>query len=134
MQRYGKRKVVAAAVTFAVLWAWLTWFAPDWKDNLQGFGTRPPDVAFRERKSGAWVQTAAKVESALPDSADAAGTVFHRARLRSVAGHPFTLLHTEDGKHAPAEGDSVRVRGVYEWDLKGGAVVVTKDGWVRRLR
>ncbi len=134
MQRYGRSKVVAILVTFAVVWVWLKWFAPDWRDTLQAFGTRTPEVAFRERRSGAWVQAEAKVENALPDSADAAGTMFHRARLRSADGHPFTLLHTEDAKHAPAEGDSVRVRGVYDWDLKGGAVTVTDDGWVRRLR
>lgn len=134
MQRYGRSKVIAALVTFFVLWAWLKWFAPDWKDNLQGFGTRPPDVAFRERKSGFWVQTEANVEAVLPDSADGAGATFHRARLRSTAGHPFTLMHRLEGERAPAEGDSVRVRGVYDFDLKGGAVTVTKDGWVRRLR
>ena len=133
MQRYGRSKVIAILVTFAVVWAWLTWFAPDWKENLQGFGTRTPDVAFRERRDGVWVQARATVEAPLPDSADAAGTMFRRARVRAADGHPFTLMHRERPAKAPAPGDSVHVRGVYDWDLKGGVVIVTDEGWVRRV-
>ncbi len=31
----------------------------------------------------------------------------------------------------PAPGDTVRVRGVYDFGLRGGTVTVTKEGWLR---
>jgi len=130
-QRYGRNKVVAALVTFAVLWIWLTYFAPDWRDALAGFGTRTPAYAFRERLSGVTVQTRAVVEEVLPDSSAAGPRPLRRARLRTLDGHPFTLQEATDEPLPLAPGDTVVVRGLYDWGLRGGAVTVTDEGWLR---
>lgn len=134
LYRYGRHKVVAILVTFVVVWSWLNWFAPDLRDTLRGFGIRTPGAAFRERLSGEVVQARAVVEDVLADSVSADGVTFRRARLRSVAGHPFLLLHSEPTDPVAAPGDTVRVRGIYEWGLRGGTVSTSESGWVRTPR
>lgn len=130
MRRYGRNKVVAAVVTFVVLWIWLKFFAPDWRDTLAGFGTRTPGYAFRERLSGVVVQSRAVVEEMLPDSSVAGSEPLRRAKLRAPDGHPFTLQRAADKPLPLSPGDTVRVRGIYDWGLRGGAVTITKEGWL----
>ena len=130
MARYGRRKVAAILVTFTVVWGYLNCVAPDRRDALRGVGTRTPGAAFRERLSGEPVQALAVVEELMVDSLSVSGETFPRARLRTTAGHPFTLLLASTRAALPSPGDTVRVRGRYDWGLKGGTVTVTKDGWL----
>ena len=63
--RYGRHKVVAAGITFALVWFGLKWLAPDARDALEGLGTVKPGDAFRERTSGETVQARVVVEAVL---------------------------------------------------------------------
>jgi hypothetical protein len=128
-QRYQRHKVIAIVVTFAVGWA--AWkLLPD--GALPARWTRPPpptpDSAFRDRASGMTVEATAVVEEALPDSVDALGAgSLRRWRLRTVTGHPFVLVEDvlvepPGAGPAPAPGDTLRVRGTYEWSNTGGTV------------
>ena len=130
--RYGRHKVVAALVTFAVVWIWLKWFAPDVRESLEAFGVRTPEHCFREKVSGELVQARVTVEETLPDSA-VAGTPLGRWRVRSDDGHPFLLL--AEGPLPGAPSDTLRLRGRYDWDPRGGTVrVLEEDGWIRTRR
>jgi hypothetical protein len=130
---YHRRKLIFAAVTFVVVWLGIRWFAPDLQERLRALGTRTPGGAFRDRISGEAVETRAVVEDALGDSTDAAGEVIARWRMRSLADHPFTLL-ARKGEFGGAAGDTVRVRGIYVWDTRGGVVSGLDEGWIRPAR
>lgn len=129
-QRYGRNKVIATLVTFAVVWVAVKWVYPGVGDAISGLALRTPGLAFRERLTGEPVQTTAVVEVVLADSTDAEG-VLVRHRLRTMKDHPFTLLEASPGMGAGV-GDTVRVRGVYVWDLTGGSVDVRIEGaWLK---
>ncbi len=129
-RRYHRNKAFFALGTFLVVYALLRWFAPDLRDDLQGFALRTPGNAFRERRSGDLVQARARVEEALRDSTGADGDIVSRWRVRSLADHPFTVL-VRPGDFAALPGDTVRVRGFYDWDTKGGVVNTLEEGWVK---
>ena len=129
-RRYHRNKAFFALGTFLVVYALLRWLAPDLRDDLQGFALRTPGNAFRERRSGDLVQARARVEEALRDSTGADGDIVSRWRVRSLKDHPFTVL-VRPGDFVAQPGDTVRVRGFYDWDTKGGVVNTLEEGWVK---
>lgn len=132
LARYGRHKVVAALVTFAVAWIVVQWVAPGIRDALEGIALRTPDHCFRERRSGDIVQTRILVEEALPDSTTADGTTLRAWKVRSLGGHPFVVLDREPSLDPAAPTDTLRVRGLYDWNSRGGTVRVDGNGWIHR--
>jgi hypothetical protein len=138
---YGRSKVIAAGVTFLVLYVGLRIFAPEVFDWGVKFRQRavPVEDAFRGKMSGVVVEPAGLVEEVLADSLPPAGGALQRFRLRDSSGHPVTVLRDPAaGRLRLAAGDSVAVRGFYAWNPAGGLVHTTHadsakafDGWVR---
>jgi hypothetical protein len=95
--------------------------------------------AFRERRSNVWVEVAGIVQRVLPD--DRAGSRHERFILGLDDGHTLLVTHNIDvAERVPvAKGDSVEVRGEYEWNAQGGVVHWTHHdpegrlpgGWIR---
>ena len=134
--RYGRHKVIAALVTFAVLWIVLKVLFPDGalEGILRGMvrSTPTPEKLFAERTSDVALETIGVVEAVLADSLlpGAERATLQRVRFRSDSGHPLTLVH--DLAVAPrvalAAGDSVSVRGRYLWTTGGGLLVTVPQG------
>jgi hypothetical protein len=115
-QRYLRHKVIAILATFALGYAAVKLFVPrdhEAFQSLEALVLRTPEKAFRERATGEMVHAVAIVEAVPGDSSD----VWH---LRTLEGHPFDAIH--EGAVPLAVGDTVVVRGAYEWTLQGGAV------------
>lgn len=95
--------------------------------------------AFREQRSGVWLETAGEVIRILAD--DTKGSR-HQRFIVQVDGGP-TLLVSHNIDLAPrlelAEGDRVEARGLYEWNDRGGVLHWThhdpdgrrQGGWIR---
>ena len=118
-RRYQKSKVWAILITFGLGWIVLKSFPVDTERIVQTLISPPPapGEAFRERESGIPVQARAVIESADP----AEPGVW---KARSLDGHPFRLVWEAAGP-PPAAGDTLLVRGTYEWDPEGGRVAVS---------
>jgi hypothetical protein len=139
--RYGRHKVIAILATFLLGSIAVEVFLPEGflRPELR-LPSRPPEELFRERASGAVVRLEAVVEEVLADSTapGIAGTT-QRFRVRSRSGHPLTVLHDPavSGRVSLASRDTVELRGVYGWDLRGGHVLTgsasagEEPGWIR---
>jgi hypothetical protein len=136
-ERYGRHKAIAILVTFALGWLAVRFWAPEWKGSLPWAFADSPRRAFEERRSGVPVRAFGIVEAALPDSSLAAGVAV-RWRARTRDGHPFTWLQDPASSAVPAApGDSLMLRGRYEWDSTGGTVVTGESagaGQTARVR
>jgi hypothetical protein len=120
--------VVVAAILAAAERLDLRW--PD-KPDRPGRRDRPEpeagaavlEKAWREGRSGVWVEVPARVERVLPD--DRRGSR-HQRFLVEIEGGPRVLIaHNIDlAPRVPnlRRGDAVRFRGEYEWNDKGGVV------------
>jgi hypothetical protein len=95
---------------------------------------------WEARRSDAWVEVAGVVEKLLPD--DRHGSRHQRFIVRLDGGHRILVSHNLDLApriDALAAGDTVTVRGEYEWNPRGGVVHWTHHaprgrrpgGWVR---
>lgn len=129
--RYMRRKLIAIVITFGVGWLFVK-FLPEsvLPERWTAGGAATPREAFRGRQSDVWVRAEAVVEKIQSDSLDAAGDRgLRRWRMRSTAGHPFTLLQDPVGGLLRAQpGDTVSVRGTYRWDTSGGTVLASREG------
>ena len=78
--------------------------------------------AFRDRRSDVWVEAEGVVERILPD--DDEGSRHQRFILRLAPGHTLLISHNIDlARRVPIErGDTLRFRGEYEWNDRGGVV------------
>jgi hypothetical protein len=95
--------------------------------------------AYRERRSDVWGEVSGVVQRVLPD--DREGSHHERFILQLDDGHTLLVTHNVDvGERAPvASGDSVELRGEYEWNPQGGVVHWTHHdpegrlpgGWIR---
>ena len=106
----------------------------------------PPDAGtaltdlFRSRRSNVEVETGGRVVRLLPD--DRQGSPHQRFLLRVAGGTTVLVAHNIDlaPRVSLAPGDSVELRGEYEWNPKGGVIHWTHpdpegrhaDGWIRR--
>ena len=105
----------------------------------------PPDVGtavsdlFRSHRSNVEVETGGRVLRLLPD--DRQGLPHQRFLLR-VGGTTVLVAHNLDlaPRVSLSPGDSVELRGEYEWNPKGGVIHWThrdpegrhEAGWIRR--
>jgi hypothetical protein len=95
--------------------------------------------AYRQRQSNLWVDVTGVVERVLPD--DRSGSRHQRFILGLDDGHTLLVSHNIDvAERAPvARGDSVELRGEYEWNEQGGVIHWTHHdpegrqpgGWIR---
>jgi len=102
------------------------------------FGSTVPDL-FRAQRSNVEVETGGRVLRLLPD--DRQGSSHQRFLLR-VGGTTVLVAHNLDlaPRISLAPGDSVELRGEYEWNSRGGVIHWThpdpegrhEAGWIRR--
>jgi len=95
--------------------------------------------AFQARRSGVLVETAGRVERLLSDDRD--GSRHQRFIVRVDGSMTVLVAHNIDlAPRVPlAVGDSVELRGEYEWNPQGGVIHWTHDdpdghhpgGWIR---
>lgn len=136
--RGRSRWVVVAVLVVAAIYAW--------GELRQGRAPRIAETgeeaiaeAFRERRSGLWVQAEGVVTAILPD--DRRGSRHQRFILRLPSGQTLLVSHNVDlAPRAPLdEGDTVAFRGEYEWNDEGGVIHWTHrdpsgrgpGGWLR---
>jgi len=99
----------------------------------------PVTYAFRSRRSNVEVRTAGRVVRLLPD--DRQGSPHERILVRVEGGTTVLVAHNLDlAPRVPvAVGDSIELKGEYEWNSKGGVVHWThrdpearhETGWIR---
>ena len=102
-------------------------------------GTPVADL-FRSHRSNVEVETGGRVVRVLPD--DREGSPHQRFLLRVVGGTTVLVAHNLDlaARVSLRSGDSVELRGEYEWNPKGGVIHWTHQdpdgrheaGWIRR--
>ena len=142
--RYGRRKVFAILITFALGYAAVKLFVPERSvENLRAFipGLDPRE-AFRQQASDVLVEAVGTVDAVLADSLATGAEVATLQRMRVRLDDDFTVLVVHDaeegGRVRVAAGDSVSVRGAYWWSTVGGVIDGTDGsdpkrlGWVRR--
>lgn len=79
--------------------------------------------AFDERRSDVWVESQGRVERLLPD--DNQGSRHQRFILTVAPDHTVLVSHNIDlapRLEALEAGDTVRLRGEYEWNERGGVI------------
>jgi Protein of unknown function (DUF3465) len=101
-------------------------------------GSTVPEL-FRSQRSNVEVETGGRVVRLLPD--DRQGSPHQRFLLR-VGGTTVLVAHNLElaPRVSLAPGDSVELRGEYEWNSKGGVIHWTHPdpdgrhgaGWIRR--
>lgn len=97
------------------------------------------ETAHQQRRSGVTVEGSGRVERLLPD--DREGSHHQRFILRLASRHTVLIAHNIDlATRVPiSPGDSVTVRGEYEYNEKGGIIHWThhdpegrhSGGWIR---
>ena len=102
-------------------------------------GTTVGDL-FRSHRSNVEVETGGRVIRLLPD--DRQGSPHQRFLLRVGGGTTVLVAHNLElaSRVSLAPGDSVELRGEYEWNAKGGVIHWTHpdpdgrhaEGWIRR--
>lgn len=85
-------------------------------------GVEALERAFEERRSSLWVTVTLPVTRLLPD--DRKGSPHQRFLVRLPSGQTILVAHNlELAPRAPvAVGDSVEIRGEYEWNELGGVL------------
>ena len=96
-------------------------------------------VAYDAGRSGVWLETEGEVTRLLAD--DNEGSRHQRFILDVGGGHTVLIAHNIDlAERVPLrQGDSVTLRGRYEWNDRGGVIHWThhdpdgrlKGGWIR---
>ena len=101
--------------------------------------TEVVQAAYAARRSGVWMETAGQVKRLLAD--DNEGSRHQRFILDVGDGHTVLIAHNIDlAERVPLrQGDSVTLRGRYEWNDRGGVIHWThhdpdgrlQGGWIR---
>jgi len=146
----GRRKrgtrltVVQVLVVFLIIGLWLVIGSGYWK--LDWLRTELPiltsvDQAWKNGQSKVWVEVEGVVERILRDDLD--GSRHQRFIIRIPSGLTILIAHNIDlaSRVAVAKGDQIRVRGLYEWNKKGGLIHWThrdpkgkiEGGWISPL-
>ena len=97
-------------------------------------------AAWAAKRSGVWLETEGQVTRILSD--DNEGSRHQRFILSVGDGHTVLIAHNIDlADRVPlGKGDSVSLRGRFEWNDRGGVIHWThhdpdgrhKGGWIRR--
>ena len=130
--------IVLAVLLVGALYAWGQWRGAGAPRTAEPGGEAIAE-AFRERRSGLWVQAEGTVTAILPD--DREGSRHQRFILRLSSGQTLLISHNIDlAPRVPLrEGDTVAFRGEYEWNEEGGVIHWTHHdpsgrrpgGWLR---
>jgi len=96
--------------------------------------------AYAARRSGVWMETSGRISRILPDDND--GSRHQRFILDVGSGHTVMVAHNIDlADRVPVnKGDSVSLRGRFEWNERGGVIHWThhdpqgehQGGWIRQ--
>ncbi len=144
------RRAVGLLVLVTALVAGAIRLLPD--GNGRSAGPAPPGApsanapagdaaarAFREQRSGVWLETAGEVIRVLAD--DTKGSRHQRFIIQVDGGPTLLISHNIDlaPRLEPEEGDRVEARGLYEWNDRGGVLHWTHHdpdgrrpgGWIR---
>ncbi|MEZ5063931.1 MAG: hypothetical protein R3B81_04310 [bacterium] len=117
-QRYLRHKVIAIVATFVLGYGLFRFLFPVGQreafEGLESLVLRSPARAFEERVSGEMVHAVAVVEAAPTDSVPG-------WQVRALDGHPFAIVDVP-GDFRAEPGDTIVVRGSYEWNTRGGIV------------
>lgn len=97
-----------------------------------------PESLFRDERSGVMTTARGRVVKTLPDDND--GSRHQRFLVELPSGHTVLIAHNIDlADRVPLdEGDTVTIRGQYEWSDKGGTIHWThhdpgnrrEGGWI----
>src|SRR5262245_6352342 len=92
-------------------------------------GDRTIEEAFHSHRSGVWVESSGIVQRVLDD--DRSGSRHQRFIVRLRDGLTLLFAHNIDlAERVPVEsGTTIRFRGMYEWNERGGTV-----HWTHRSR
>lgn len=122
-----KNWVVGLGLVFAA--ALVYWF----EQQPHTASAEPILEAFHAQQSDVWVQTQGTVQRVLSD--DNEGSRHQRFILRLSSGHTVLIAHNIDlADRVPlSQGDTVMLRGEYEWNEKGGVVHWTHHDPRRRI-
>ena len=96
--------------------------------------------AYAARRSGVWMEVRGQISRMLPDDND--GSRHQRFILDVGSGHTVLVSHNIDlAERIPAAaGDTLALRGRYEWNERGGVIHWThhdpqgrhQGGWIRQ--
>lgn len=148
--------LVAAAITIAVKRGWLP--GPNQSPSgTPGAPTSSPSVdsrsqlatgtvrdLFHAKRSDVWVETTGRVEKLLPDDTDTSDNSDKHQKFLLLVPGDITVLVAHNISTAPRvpirQGDSITLRGEYEFTEKGGTIHFThkpkynsrnaKSGWI----
>lgn len=132
---------VRVLVVLLIIGLWLVirsgYLGLDWKRGDSSALTSV-DQAWRNRQSKVWVEVEGEVDRLLRDDLD--GSRHQRFIVRIPSGMTILIAHNIDleSRVAVAKGDQIRVRGLYEWNEKGGLIHWThrdpkgriEGGWI----
>jgi hypothetical protein len=134
------RKTIWWAIVLVLLtsvWAFAHRFS-DIRSLEGGNGSAGVEAAFEQQRSGVWVSVSGKVTRLLPD--DNKGSRHQRFIVELESGHTLVIAHNIDlvARVPLVVGDTVQLRGQYEWNHKGGVVHWThhdpagkmEGGWI----
>jgi len=139
--RGARLTAVQVLVVFLIIGLWLVirsgYWELDWL-RLESPALTSVDQAWRNGQSKVWVEVEGEVERILQDDLD--GSRHQRFIIRIPSGLTILIAHNIDlaSRVAVEKGDKIRVRGLYEWNKKGGLIHWThqdpegniEGGWV----
>lgn len=146
MKRFSRgRRIPRKALIFVAVGLFL-WAAEEYRGKRAssggpgaGDGAAAVVQAFEQQRSGVVVEVAAVIQRLLPD--DLEGSRHQRFIVRLAGDHTVLVSHNIDlADRVPvAVGDSVEIRGQYEWNDRGGVLHWTHrdpqgrrpGGWIR---
>lgn len=133
--------LIAAAITIAAKRGWLPTSSPNTPSSTPS-PTSPTTTApaspafsrtvrdlFNAKKSDAWVETTGRVEKLLPDDTDTSDNSDKHQKFLLLVPGDITVLVAHNVSTAPRvpirPGDSITLRGEYEYSEKGGTIHFT---------
>jgi hypothetical protein len=136
-----KYNALLTAVLVLGLLAW-QYFNPESDANRTAVTSESSESvvesAYAARRSGVWMETSGRISRILPDDND--GSRHQRFILDVGSGHTVMVAHNIDlADRVPvAVGDTLALRGRYEWNERGGVIHWThhdpkgleKGGWI----
>lgn len=130
--------VAIAAIVLLLTYLWSERNAIESVTTPDEQGIAAINAAYAAQRSGVMVEVQGRVDAVLRDDTD--GSRHQRFILRLSDGHTLLVSHNIDlAPRAPlAVGDTVSLRGQYEWNAKGGVLHWThhdpqgrrEGGWV----
>ena len=123
----NNRRILIGIAVLVLAGIWYTYSEPTTRDAAEteykeDAGSGAVERLFRFQTSGVVVETAGTVDRTLPD--DNEGSRHQRFILELSSGHTVLISHNIDlAPRIPLQtGDTVQLRGEYEWNSQGGVI------------